>query len=322
MTVSWPSFTQTLDQHGSHLTRDTLRTLQINVGKMCNQACSHCHVEAGPHRTEIMTRSTMDRILQLLDRSPSIETVDLTGGAPEMNPHFRYLAQELRQRNLEVIDRCNLTILFQPGHQETAPFLAHHRIKIVASLPCYSKKNTDSQRGNGVFDLSIRGLQLLNRLGYGDPSTGLELDLVYNPLGAKLPPAQDSLEQEYKRELRELFDITFNRLYTITNMPIKRFMNQLKRNNAYEDYLKLLVNNFNKSSIDKVMCRAMLSLGWDGKIYDCDFNQMLEIPLGNSPVSIYDIETFDEINQRPIACADHCYGCTAGAGSSCGGSLT
>ncbi len=316
-----PSFENKLAEHRIDVTRKPLEILQVNVGKLCNQACHHCHVEAGPKRTEIMEKKTVDRLIKLLDQSSTIHTVDITGGAPELNPHFRYLVQEVRKRNKEVIDRCNLTVFFEKGQEETACFLSAHQVKVVASLPCYSKQNVDAQRGSGVFDKSIRALRLLNELGYGKNDSGLELDLMFNPLGAFLPPSQEKLELDYKKELRELFGIEFNHLFTITNMPIKRFLDQLVRENKYEEYMTLLVNSFNATTASSVMCRNLISIGWDGKIYDCDFNQMLEIPVGRKHRTIWDIETLDQINESPIAFANHCYGCTAGAGSSCGGKL-
>ncbi|MDP2600374.1 MAG: arsenosugar biosynthesis radical SAM protein ArsS [Deltaproteobacteria bacterium] len=316
-----PSFHETLFQYGLQIDRQPIEILQINVGKLCNQACHHCHVEAGPKRTEIMEKKTVDRLIELLGQSPTIHTVDITGGAPELNPHFRTLVAAARERNKAVIDRCNLTVLFEKGQGETANFLKEHQVKIVASLPCYSKDNVDKQRGGGIFDKSIRALKLLNELGFGKSDTGLELNLVHNPLGAFLPPSQNKLELDYKKELKELFGIEFNHLFTITNMPIKRFLDQLVRENKYEEYMTLLVNSFNAHAAKNVMCRNLVSIGWDGKIYDCDFNQMLEIPCGEKQRTIWDMESFDQIFETPIAFGNHCYGCTAGAGSSCGGSL-
>lgn len=317
-----PSFGERLAEHGQRLTRGRMNTLQINVGKLCNQACHHCHVEAGPKRTEIMTWETMERLLALVEQSPDLKTVDLTGGAPEMNPHFRPFVRALRQRGVQVIDRCNLTVLFEPGHEDTAEFLAEQGVQIVASLPCYSRENVEKQRGKGVFDRSIRALQLLNSLGYGKPDTGLTLDLVYNPGGAFLPPSQEALQNDYHRELRELFDIRFNALYTITNMPIKRFLHDLEREGKYAEYMQLLVDSYNPSAAETVMCRELVSISWDGAVYDCDFNQMLEIPIGNRSTSIWDVTRLEELAQRPIAVDNHCFGCTAGAGSSCSGALT
>lgn len=314
-------FSETLTRNGLELTRKPLEILQINVGKLCNQACLHCHVEAGPKRTEIMERRTVDRLLNLLSLSPDIHTVDLTGGAPELIPSFRFLVTECRRLGKEVIDRCNLTVLFEKGQETTAQFLRDARVRIVASLPCYSKDNVDKQRGNGVFDKSIRALNLLNELGYGKERTGLELDLVYNPLGAFLPPGQIELEKEFKDELKSLFGIEFNRLYTITNMPIKRFLRDLERSGKLQEYMELLVASFNTQAALGVMCRNLISVGWDGQLYDCDFNQMLEIPLAWKKRTIWDIEQLSDVAREPIAVADHCYGCTAGAGSSCSGAL-
>lgn len=314
-------FATTLKEHGLVLKRVPLQVLQVNVGKLCNQACLHCHVEAGPKRTEIMDLRTIDRILELLSRSPGIHTVDVTGGAPELNPHFRYFAKSVRGMGRELIDRCNLTVLFEKGQEDTADFLREHRVQIVASLPCYSKENVDKQRGNGVFDKSIRALRLLNELGYGQKGSGLKLDLVYNPQGAFLPPEQASLESDYKEELSALFGIEFNQLYTITNMPIKRFLRDLERSGKLKEYQELLLSNFNPEAALGVMCRKLISIGWDGQIYDCDFNQMLEIPLAWKKHTVFEIEDFSRVNSEEIAFADHCYGCTAGAGSSCGGSL-
>ena len=314
-------FEETLKQHRLEITRKPLEILQINVGKLCDLACLHCHVEAGPKRTEIMERRTAERLMELLKKSPTIQTVDLTGGAPELNPNFRYLVQETRTLGREVIDRCNLTVLFQKGQEETHYFLQQHRVQIVASLPCYSKENVEAQRGRGVFDKSIRALRLLNELGYGKEGAGLVLDLVYNPVGPFLPPPQAQLESDYKKELKELFGIEFNRLLTITNMPIKRFHDYLGRRGELDQYTDLLVNHFNQEAANRVMCRNLVSISWDGLIYDCDFNQMLEIPLGGKRRTIWEIESFEEIQSEGIAFANHCYGCTAGAGSSCSGSL-
>ena len=269
-----------------------------------------------------MELKTVHRILELLGDSPEIHTVDVTGGAPELNPHFRYFAREVRKQGKELIDRCNLTVLFERGQEDTAEFLREHRIQVVASLPCYSKENVDRQRGNGVFDLSIRALKLLNELGYAREGTGLNLDLVYNPLGASLPPRQAELEADYKEELRTLFAIEFNRLYTITNMPIKRFLRDLERSGKLEMYQELLLKAFNPEAALGVMCRSLVSIGWDGQLYDCDFNQMLEIPLGRKRQSVFEIAALTDLSTQTIAFGQHCYGCTAGAGSSCGGSLT
>lgn len=316
-----PSFARSLREHGLSLPRTPLEILQINVGKLCDLACQHCHVEAGPKRSEIMQAATVERLLQLLADAPAIHTVDLTGGAPEMNPHFRTLVRESRALGKTVIDRCNLTVLFLPGQEDTAQFLADQGVKVVASLPCYSKANVEQQRGRHVFDPSLRALRQLNELGYGHADSGLELDLVYNPLGASLPPAQSALESTYRRELGEHFGIIFNRLFTITNMPIKRFLHLLEREGRYDSYMQTLLDAFNPQAALGVMCRNLLSVSWDGQLFDCDFNQALELPLGGRSRSLWDIEAFTEVEREPIAFADHCYGCTAGAGSSCGGAL-
>ncbi len=316
------SFAQTLRANRIELPRIALEILQVNVGKLCDLACHHCHVEAGPKRTEIMQAATVDRILELLAGAPAVHTVDLTGGAPEMNPHFRRLVCEARAYGKSVIDRCNLTVLFLPGQEDTAAFLAAQRVRIVASLPCYTKANVEKQRGRRVFDPSIRALRALNDLGYGREGSGLELDLVYNPLGATLPPAQARLEADYRRELDAHFGITFNRLFTITNMPIKRFLHQLEREGRREEYMQTLIDAFNPQAALGVMCRNLLSVDWRGELYDCDFNQALDLPLGGRRRTLWDIDTLAAVDREPIAFAQHCFGCTAGAGSSCGGALT
>jgi radical SAM/Cys-rich protein len=313
-------FLKTVKKNNVDFYRRPISTVQVNIGKLCNQTCLHCHVESGPHKKrENMTLETVERLLELIDKEGTVQTVDITGGAPELNAHFKHFVMELRKREIQVIDRCNLTVLFEPGQEETADFLAHNKVKVVASLPCYSSDNVDKQRGDGVFDKSIRALQKLNSLGYGDLATGLELDLVYNPVGAHLPPNQMDLEKSYKEKLFKDFKIVFNNLYCITNMPIKRFLFDLKKNNNYETYMELLVNNFNSSAATNVMCRDLVSVSWDGKIYDCDFNQMLEIPIGFKGKSIFEIESIGELRNLEIATKNHCFGCTAGAGSSCGG---
>tara|TARA_B100000686_G_scaffold340820_1_gene417113 strand:- start:1871 stop:2917 length:1047 start_codon:yes stop_codon:yes gene_type:complete len=319
----WAHFPDLLDAHNVTLKRRRLKTLQINVGKLCNQTCRHCHVEAGPRRTEQMTRETAERVIELIDleRPNNLEVVDITGGAPELNSQFRYLVEEIRQRQLRVIDRCNLTVLFQPGQEDTAKFLGDQQVEIIASLPCYSSENVTQQRGNGVFAQSIQALQLLNTIGYGYEDSGLTLDLVYNPVGPFLPPLQEELQEEYKLHLSQDFGIVFNRLYTITNMPIKRFLYDLKHSGKLEEYMALLVNSFNVSAAENVMCRDMISIGWEGSIFDCDFNQMLELPIPGSTHTIWDVNSFAEFDGNRITVDDHCLGCTAGAGSSCGGAL-
>jgi radical SAM/Cys-rich protein len=314
-------FQGTLRQRGlGELKRREVTTLQINVGKLCNQACHHCHVEAGPKRTEIMPTKVAERIMALLAATPSIHTVDITGGAPELNANFRSLVGESRRMGKQVIDRCNLTVLFEPGEETLAEFLAANQVEITASLPCYTETNVDQQRGKGAFEKSIRALRLLNAIGYGQNGTGLTLNLVYNPLGASLPPPQDALEADYKKQLRENFGIKFDRLFTITNMPIKRFAEFLFREGKHEAYMALLTNHFNPATVNGLMCRDLVSIGWDGRVYDCDFNQMLDLetPSGKT---VWEIESFAELAQKPIATDSHCFGCTAGAGSSCGGSL-
>ncbi len=315
-----PDFAETLHQRKLKIKRGDISTLQINIGHKCDLACNHCHVEAGPKRTEEMEADTVFRIIELLKKSPSIKTIDVTGGAPEMNRHFRHLVSAVRGMNLEVIDRCNLTILLRPGHHDTAEFLAENKVQIVASLPCYTKKNVETQRGKGVFGMSVKSLQKLNQLGYGIEGSDLILNLVYNPVGAHLPPAQQQLEADYKKRLKEDLDIEFNSLFTITNMPIKRYAHFLQRQNLLEDYMQLLIDNFNPTTVGDVMCTELVSVSWNGMIYDCDFNQMLGLHINNRPTSLWDIESLDDL-PRGIAFDNHCYGCTAGSGSSCGGAL-
>ena len=317
-----PSFEQAVAvYHPRPLRAQSISTLQVNVGKVCNQTCHHCHVDAGPQRTESMSKATMDQILNVLDRTPQIMTVDITGGAPEMNPRFEYLVEQCRARERKVIDRCNLTVFYMKGKSHLPRFLAEHRVEIIASLPCYEEDNVDQQRGKGVFDRSVTALRNLNLLGYGQEGTGLTLHLVYNPLGPVLPPPQAELEQDFKEELGQRYGIQFNRLYTITNMPINRFRDDLTGAGQLEHYYTLLLNYFNPSAVDGLMCRSLLSVGWDGRLYDCDFNQMLDMPV--QPVSQAWIDQFDltQLEHRRIVVGPHCFGCTAGAGSSCGGAL-
>ena len=316
------SFEQALAVHHLlPLKAQSISTLQINVGKVCNQTCHHCHVDAGPQRTESMSKATIDQILDVLDRTPQITTVDITGGAPEMNPHFEYLVEQCRARGRQVIDRCNLTVLYVKGKAHLPQFLADHRVDIVASLPCYEADNVDQQRGKGVFDRSIAALQRLNGLGYGKDETGLMLDLVYNPLGPVLPPSQVELEQDFKEELGQRYGIQFNRLYTITNMPISRFRDELKEAGQLEHYYTLLLNNFNPLAVDGLMCRSLLSVGWDGRLYDCDFNQMLDLPAQRDSQAWIGQFNLTQLEHRLIVVGSHCLGCTAGSGSSCGGAL-
>ncbi len=318
-----PSFDDALASHGKEpLTAESVTTLQVNLGKVCNQTCHHCHVDAGPQRTESMTKDTIDQIIEVLDRTPQITTVDITGGAPEMNPHFEYLVRECHIRDRHIIDRCNLTVVYVKGKSHLPEFLAQHQVEIIASLPCYQETNVDQQRGKGVFDRSISALQILNALGYGKTGTGLNLHLVYNPQGVNLPPSQEELEQDYKEELMNRYGIQFNRLLTITNMPISRFMEDLEESGQVETYYNLLQENFNRSTVDEVMCRSLISVGWDGRLSDCDFNQMLDLPLQNyAPQWIGDFN-LATLEHRQIVTGSHCFGCAAGAGSSCGGTLT
>jgi radical SAM/Cys-rich protein len=304
------------------LRRGRLETLQVNVGYRCNQSCVHCHVNAGPNRSEEMAGEVVDVVLAFLEQR-RISTLDITGGAPELNPHFRRLVTTARGMGVRVIDRCNLTILEVPGQEDLADFLARQQVEIVASMPCYLEDNVDRQRGKGVFDGSIRGLQRLNALGYGHEATGLVLDLVYNPQGPSLPPPQDMLEADYKRVLGERYRVTFNRLYTLANMPIQRFGAILVAKGELDRYLELLQHAHVDANLDHVMCRNLISVDWRGYVYDCDFNQMLDLPLRHGVrerVRLADLLAA-EIEGLPIQVAGHCYGCTAGQGSSCGGAL-
>lgn len=315
-----PTFNQVLKLNGlGPLQRAELRELQINLGKLCNQACNHCHVDAGPKRTEIMSWHTAQRIIDWIERS-QIKSVDITGGAPEMNPCFRTLIDQLISLGVSVTTRCNLTIVFEPGYNDLPEWYAERRVRLACSLPCYSKENVDKQRGNGVFTKSIAALQKLNEAGYGKQD-GLTLDLVYNPNGAFLPPAQSELEEDYKQRLGSDFGIFFNRLLTITNLPISRFAHFLERNGLREDYQKLLVDSFNPGTVEALMCKYLISVDWKGRIFDCDFNQMLNLPYGGSRKKhIWELD-LNDVSAKRIAVGAHCFGCTAGAGSSCGGAL-
>ncbi|MGE0327784.1 MAG: arsenosugar biosynthesis radical SAM (seleno)protein ArsS, partial [Polyangiaceae bacterium] len=284
---------------------------------MCNQACHHCHVEAGPKRTESMNRIVAERVAHLLKHSPGVHTLDLTGGAPELNPNFRWLVEQARELGCDVIDRCNLTVLQEPGQGDLANFLAANEVHVVASLPCYGPDNVDAQRGKGVFERSIRALSDLNRLGYGRSRGRLRLDLVYNPLGATLPPAQLELEMDYKRRLKSDYDVDFDRLLTLTNVPIKRFADQLMRRGELDAYFALLANSFNPNTLDGLMCRYLVSVAYVGKLHVCDFNQMLVIPSGTVSRTVFDIDALWELENQPVAVGQHCFACTAGAGSSC-----
>jgi radical SAM/Cys-rich protein len=301
--------------------RTRLDTLQVNLGYKCNQSCLHCHVNAGPHRTEMMDAATLALIPEVL-AARGLGTLDLTGGAPELHEGFRDLVRAARAQGVRVIDRCNLTILFEPGQDGLAAFLAEQRVEIVASMPCYSAANVDKQRGDGVFDLSIAGLQQLNALGYGQPGSGLVLNLVYNPQGASLPPDQQALQADYKRELLAHFGIVFNELFAMTNMPIQRFGSTLVSKGSFDSYMDLLKNSYQKQNLAGVMCRSTVSVDWQGWLSDCDFNQQLGLPLGTSGLQRHLRDLLKtSIDDQPIHVAGHCYGCTAGQGSSCGGAL-
>jgi len=320
MAAAQISFAETLARHGlPALARGEATTLQVNVGLRCDLACHHCHVEAGPKRREALDAHLAQRVLELLEKSPQLATLDLTGGAPELNPHFRSLVRGARALGRRVIDRCNLTVLFEPGQEDTAAFLAAEGVEIVASLPCYTPVNVDAQRGKRVHERSIAALRELNALGYAQPGSALELALVYNPLGAFLPAPQTQLEADYRRELGAL-GIRFDRLLTITNMPIRRFARDLARSGKHEAYQALLVNHFNAATVPALMCRSTLSVAWDGSLYDCDFNQALALPL-RGPRTLFELDDVRELSGVAVATAAHCFGCTAGAGSSCGGAL-
>ena len=337
-------FSQRVQRDSGPIQRHTLTDLQINLGKLCNQTCTHCHVEAGPtKKRENMNAPTAARIMELAKGCSSLTTIDLTGGAPEMNANFREMVIAFRKQGLRVIDRCNLTILSEPGFEWVAEFLAENQVDVVASLPCYLEDNVDGQRGDGVFARSIDALQRLNQLGYAQSVTGqqsgsgqpgseldtgnpsrdnLRLDLVFNPTGPSLPPDQATLEADYKRELKRRYEIDFDHLLCITNIPIKRYARFLMKRGQLDDYMRLLSNHYNAVAAERVMCRSLLSISWDGLIYDCDFNQMLEMPVGGADrQTVETIDSLDHFVNQKISVADHCYGCTAGAGSSCGGAV-
>ena len=304
------------------IARRRLDTLQVNLGYKCNQSCLHCHVNAGPSRKEMMERETIDLVLRFL-RASGVETLDVTGGAPELNEHFRHMVSEARAGGIRVIDRCNLTVLEQPGQEDTAEFLAGQGVEIVASLPCYLEDNVNRQRGDGVFQSSMRMLRRLNALGYAQPDSGLALNLVYNPQGPSLPPGQAKLEQDYRKFLGEQHTVQFNHLFTLANMPIQRFGSTLVTKSQFGPYMRLLKDNHREDNLEQVMCRSLISVDWQGNVYDCDFNQMLHLPLrfAASPrVHLADLIGQD-LTGNPIVVADHCFGCTAGQGSSCGGAL-
>ena len=320
--TSAPPFETQLDRIGLlPLCATGITVFQINVGKLCNQTCRHCHVDAGPDRTESMSRETAALCMQALAKT-DIPTVDITGGAPELNPNFRWLVEQARALGRHVLDRCNLSVLLIPSQADLAQFLAAHQVEIIASLPSYQASQTDAQRGNGIFKKSIEALRLLNRLGYGQPDSGLALNLVYNPVGAFLPPKQGAVEAQFRKELRARHGVEFNHLYTITNMPVSRYLEFLVESGNYEQYMERLANAFNPAAASGVMCRYTISVSWDGGLYDCDFNQMLDLPVDH--VASTHIRDFDpaQLNQRQIVTRNHCYGCTAGIGSSCSGSVT
>jgi radical SAM/Cys-rich protein len=320
-TASCPPFETQLDRIGMlPLCATGITVFQINVGKLCNQTCRHCHVDAGPDRTERMSRETAEQCIQALAKT-DIPTVDITGGAPELNSNFRWLVEQSRALGRHVMDRCNLSVLLLPSQADLAEFLALHRVEIVASLPYYRAGQTDAQRGEGVFEKSVEALQRLNALGYGRLDSSLALNLVCNPVGAFLPPNQEAAKAQFRKELRAHHGIEFNHLYTITNMPISRFLEFLLESGNYEQYMERLANAFNPTAAAGVMCRYTISVGWDGTLYDCDFNQMLDLPVGHgAPVHICDFD-LRQLHHRRITTRNHCYGCTAGSGSSCGGTV-
>ncbi len=304
------------------IARQKLEILQVNLGYKCNQQCLHCHVNAGPNRKEVMSKDTIYSVVNAI-RELNVTTLDLTGGAPELNPHFCYLVEQAARMSVHIIDRCNLTILTEPDQQDLASFLASNKVEVVASLPCYTEDNVDSQRGKGVYQKSLQGLKILNALGYGQQESSLKLNLVYNPGGAFLPPSQQDLERDYKERLFNEHGIVFNSLYTITNMPIKRFGSTLLSKGTFEEYMLLLKSAHQQTNLSTVMCRSMVSVDWQGYLYDCDFNQMLNLPIKDAVNRKLHLNSVDSstLKELPIYIADHCYGCTAGQGSSCGGAL-
>lgn len=315
-------FVEKLQMAGDSFKRRAVEVLQVNLGRYCNLACIHCHVESGPTRKEMMSRENVDAVLGFLACS-HIPTLDITGGAPELHPDFPYLVASARELGRHVMDRCNLTVIFEAGMEYLPEFFQRHEVELVCSMPCYSAENVDKQRGKGTFDASIRALQILNEKGYGRPDSELVLNLVYNPVGPHLPPPQEKLEQDYKRILGEQFGIVFNHLFCLTNMPITRYATHLKLRGEYDDYRELLAANFNAATLSQVMCRDLISIGWDGAVYDCDFNQMLDLALvdrAGKRLSIARL-ALEDVACRPIRAGDHCYACTAGCGSSCGGAL-
>lgn len=319
-TPSPESFREKLAAHGLELRARGVETLQVNVGKLCNQACKHCHVDASPTRTEVMTRETTEQVVAALRRF-GLRNLDITGGAPELNPSFRYLVREARALGTHVIVRHNLTVMFEPGQGDLPEFFREQGVEVISSLPYFLEQQTDAQRGNGVFAKSVEALRRLNSVGFGLEGSGLTLNLVYNPVGAYLPPAQSSMEADFKRELSSRYNVSFNRLYTITNMPISRFLDYLRRSGNEERYVKKLMDAFNPKAVDAVMCRTLVSVDWNGRLYDCDFNQMLDLAV--APELPQTIQEFDpeRLAKRSIRTGTHCFGCTAGAGSSCGGAV-
>ncbi len=318
--AAWMRFDQQLTAPALYPLRATgVTTLQVNVGRLCNQTCGHCHVDAGPDRKEIMPREIFEHCLNVLDETPSIHTVDITGGAPELNPHFRWFVEQCKARAKHVMDRCNLTILLTKPHEDLAQFLAQHHVEIIASLPCYTAANTDQQRGAGVFAKSIEALKRLNALGYGRAES-LQLNLVYNPGGAAITPDQHALEAEYKTILARDHGIVFNRLFCITNMPIGRFLDFLLTSGQFDEYMHKLVTAFNPHAARNVMCRSLISVDWQGHLFDCDFNQMLDLRV-NHGLPAHIAQWSADLHTREIVTRNHCYGCTAGAGSSCGGAV-
>lgn len=322
--VKFPSFTEKVQTAGFQELKPTpLEIFQLNIGKLCNQACAHCHVDAGPDKKrENMDRATLEKCLKIIQSVDSIHTVDITGGAPEMNPHFRWFVKACTALGKKVMNRCNLTIIeANPKYADLPEFFAKHRVHLVSSLPYFSKRRTDSQRGDGVFEDSISALKKLNKIGYGKKDSGLLLDLVYNPSGAFLPDRQDVLEPEFKRQLKNRYDVEFNNLFCITNMPISRFLDYLIHSGNYQDYMEALVNAFNPATVTGLMCRNTISVSWDGFLYDCDFNQMLDLKVAVPNRQHLDDFDMEQLKNRSIVLNQHCYGCTAGAGSSCGGEI-
>lgn len=316
-------FLEKLHLNPNGLKRRAVDVLQVNLGRYCNLACIHCHVEAGPTRNEMMSRRNIDAVLRFL-ASTEIPTLDITGGAPELHPDFDYLVESARKLGRNVMDRCNLTVIFEPEKEYLPEFFKRQNVELVCSLPCYSEENVDKQRGKGTFDLSIRALQIFNQIGYGQPDSDLVLNLVYNPVGPHLPPPQDKLEQDYKRILNDQFGIVFNHLYCLSNMPITRYETHLRLRGEYDRYMELLADSFNAGTLNQVMCRYLISVGWEGSIYDCDFNQMLGLSLRDArgeALNIGSLTSLDQVLERSITIGDHCYACTAGSGSSCGGTL-